>query len=209
MNQRTLWNNIHAGGEHAVYSQVPSEFAEEAVSFFPERAAIIELGCGFGADAAFFAQQNRLVTATDLSDVAIERDEREYSHVSGLTFQVLDMGDGTLPFQSSEFDGVYARLSLHYYPDKITKQLFQDIRRILKLGGHLAFMCKSIDDPLFGKGQQLEENMFDNGGHIRHFFDENYVKTLLGGYRIIKLENKRDALYGRPSAYIEVVAQKI
>lgn len=122
---------------------------------------------------------------------------------------MVDMNNGTLPFQADGFDGVYARLSLHYYPDHITRLLFQEIHHILKRGGRLAFLCKSTDDPLYGKGQQLEKNMFENKGHVRHFFDENYTKILLGGYHTERLKKRKEDLYGDPSAYMEVIAQKV
>ena len=119
------------------------------------------------------------------------------------------MSNGTLPFQTDEFDGVYARLSLHYYPDQINRLLFQDIHRVLKIGGRLAFLCKSTDDPLYGKGQQLEKNMFENKGHVRHFFDESYTNTLLGGYHTERLEMRKENLYGEPSADVKVMAQRV
>ena len=101
------------------------------------------------------------------------------------------MNNGTLPFQADGSDGVYARLSLLDYPDHITRLLFQEIHHILKRGGRLAFLCKSTDDPLYGKGQQLEKNMFENKGHVRHFFDENYTKILLGGYHTERLKKEK------------------
>jgi SAM-dependent methyltransferase len=209
MDQQALWNNIHMEGKHSAFSRTPSEFAQEVARSFPDHAKIIELGCGFGADAAFIAQQGCAVIATDLSEVAIARNKQRYGNIPGLTFQVVDMSNGTLPFQTDGFDGVYARLSLHYYPDKVTKQLFQDIHRVLKMGGRLAFICKTTNDPLYGKGAQLEEDMFDNKGHIRHFFSEGYARSLLVGYRIERLESKRQNLYGKLSSFIEVIAQRI
>src|ERR1700756_2835713 len=112
MDQRTFWNTLHRDAKHAAYSQTPSEFAKEAASFFPDHAKIIELGCGFGADAAFFAQQGCSVIATDLSEVAVARNRREHNNIPDLDFQVVDMSNGTLSFQTDGFDGVYARLSL-------------------------------------------------------------------------------------------------
>lgn len=209
MDQHTHWNNYHAAGKHAVSSQELNEFAKEVASYFSVPVNIIELGCGSGSDAAYFAQQGHRVTAIDFSEAAITRDEQEYGAIPHLSFQVLDMRSGTLPFETESFDGVYARLSLHYYPHTVTKQLFQNIHRILTQGGVLAFMCKSTDDPLYGKGRLLEKDMFENEGHIRHFFDEDYTRSLLAGFHIKKLESKQEDLYGEPSAYIKVIARRL
>lgn len=209
MNQQDLWNTIHTKAEHEQYSQVPSEFAEKTLTYLPAHAEVLELGCGFGADAAFLAQQGCAVTATDFSEVAIARDQQAYSRMPGLTFQVVDMGSGALPFQATQFDGVYAKLSLHYYTDEVTKKLFQDIARIVKPHGIVAFTCKSTDDPLYGQGTELEANMFENKGHIRHFFDEAYARSLLTNFMIETFEQKKEDLYGFPSAYIKVIARKL
>lgn len=210
MDQRTLWNAFHSEAKLAVYSQAPTEFAHEVVRLLPDHANVLELGCGFGTDAAFFAQRGHSVLATDLSEIAIARNKREHTTILSPNFQVLDMRDGTLPFAADEFDAVYARLSLHYYPDHITRSLFQEIHRVLKRGGRLAFLCKSTSDPLYGKGQQLEAGMFDYKGHVRHFFNHGYTKSLLdGGDCVEKLEERKEDLYGQPSAYIKVIAQKV
>ena len=80
----------------------------------------------------------------------------------------------------------------------------------MKTNGLLFFMCKSTKDDLYGKGNKIENDMFENEGHVRHFFSPEYVKSCLGNkFKIIKLEEKTDTLYGKNSSFIEVVAQKI
>lgn len=56
------------------------------------------------------------------------------------------------------------------------------------MGGRLAFICKTTNDQFYGKGTHLEEDMFDNEGHIRHFFSEDYTRSSLVGYRIERKE---------------------
>jgi len=51
--------------------------------------------------------------------------------------------------------------------------------------------------------------MFAIKGHVRHFFNEDYAKTLLAGYHIEILEKRKEKLYGDLSAYMKVIAQKI
>ena len=111
-------------------------------------------------------------------------------------------------FRDSEFDGVYARLSLHYFTDDVTKSIFREICRVLKPNGYLCFICKSTNDPLYGKGTEIEKDMFENNGHIRHFFSEDYAKSLLvNDFTIEKLESGDEKFYGKDSAFVKVIAK--
>jgi ubiquinone/menaquinone biosynthesis C-methylase UbiE len=111
-----------------------------------------------------------------------------------------------LPVGDADFDGVYARLSLHYFSDEATKAVFREIARVLTKGGLLAFMCKSVDDPLYGKGRRIAEHIFESH-HIRHFFSAAYARECMAPYfEVIKLENVRGELYGEDSAYVKAIA---
>jgi SAM-dependent methyltransferase len=50
------------------------------------KSRVLVLGCGEGHDAALFAQAGHVVTAIDFSEEAIDRAQKNYSHVPGLTF---------------------------------------------------------------------------------------------------------------------------
>lgn len=47
---------------------------------------ILVPGCGYGHDAAFFAEKGHVVTAIDFSDVAIQKAKERYGHLSNLNF---------------------------------------------------------------------------------------------------------------------------
>jgi SAM-dependent methyltransferase len=205
-NQRQYWDNLHAAGKHDAYTHAPSAFAQEIIALVPPRASVIELGCGAGADAALFARQGHSVVALDFSGIAIARNVERYKELANLTFQVADLSQ-PLAFQDGALDLVYARLSLHYFPDAATRQIIAEIHRVLKPGGLLTFMCKSTDDPLYGQGTKLEHNMFDYDGHVRHFFSEDYTRSCLAsGYEVEQIESRTGDLFGKPSAYVVVIA---
>ena len=108
------------------------------------------------------------------------------------------------------FAAGYARLSLHYFSDVITRNIFREIHRSLKPDGLLAFLCKSTRDHLYGQGQKIEEDMFIKDGHVRHFFSEDYAKSCLEDkFKLVKLQTNWENLYGKQSSAITVIAQKI
>ncbi|MGI8419404.1 MAG: class I SAM-dependent methyltransferase, partial [Candidatus Levyibacteriota bacterium] len=204
-DQRHHWNNLHQ--EDKAKLEEPTTFAKEVQQILHTKVKILELGCGSGKDAIFFAEQGNTVVASDFSDVLIAKNKKEYP-LSELTFQTIDISK-KMPFQNNEFDIIYSRLSLHYFADKTTKNIFKELHRILKPSGFLCFICKSIKDPLYGKGKKVEEDMFEDNGHIRHFFSEEYAKECLTGlFKITKLESGEEQFYNRPSTFVKVIAQK-
>lgn len=64
------------------------------IDMFPRlklpKSRILVLGCGFGHDAAFFAQNGHLVTAVDFSPLAIAGARERYGHLSNIRWQTAD-----------------------------------------------------------------------------------------------------------------------
>jgi ubiquinone/menaquinone biosynthesis C-methylase UbiE len=208
-DQRKLWNNAHDKGDIRHYSDSTTEFAKEVLEIINPSSRILELGCGVGNDSIGFANAGHTVVATDFSEVAIAKNTKRWKNSPNLTFQVIDINQ-PLEFQANNFDVVYARLSLHYFSDIDTKKIFQEIHRVLKPKGYLCFICKSVKDPLNGKGEEIEKDMFELDGHVRHFFSEEYAKSLLrNGFTIERLESGAEKFYGSDSAYVKAFARAI
>ena len=205
-DQKGLWDKAHEEGEINHYSNTPTKFAEEVLKIIPPSSKILELGCGVGNDSIDFATACHQVVATDFSEVAIKKNAERFEDVDNLSFKTLDMSQ---PFGlgNNQFDVIYARLSLHYFTDKITRNIFSEIHKALKSDGYLCFLCKSINDPLYGKGVELEKDMFELDGHVRHFFSQDYAASLLEkNFKIEKMESGNDKFYGSNSAYIKAIA---
>jgi SAM-dependent methyltransferase len=206
-DQKILWNKKHAAGEHAAMRDAPHEFAQELAPHITPGTKILELGCGVGSDARFFASLGVNVVSTDFSEVVIEQNMSAYG-ADNLSFEVMDI---TKPFQHTDksFDIVYAHLSLHYYDYKVTKAVFREIARVLKGGGMLYFSCKSIHDPKYGEGKEIGPGVFERNGHIRHFFSLDYTQQLLDkDYEVVKLEEAEGVYSDGKSAFIHCWAKK-
>lgn len=205
-DQIQLWNTLHKKGKVNHSFNKPTSFAKEVQKLFSQKLRILELGCGVGNDSYYFASQGHEVLGTDFSQVAIEKNNK-YFKENNLKFRILDISKPT-NFPDNSFDVIYAHLSLHYFTDEITKKIFRELNRILKPSGLLCFLCKSTEDPSYGKGKQIEIDMFEENGHIRHFFSENYVKECLKSiFYIQKLDLGWEDFYNRHSAFIKVIAK--
>ena len=208
-DQLAHWNHAHAEQWLHKHSSKQTAFAEEVNGQIPPHSTILELGCGEGNDSIYFAEQGHAVTATDFSNVAVEQNSKRWAHAD-LTFKVQDISQ-RLQFDDASFDVVYARLSLHYFTDEITKNVFREIARILKPGSTLCFMCKSTDDHIYGEGEKIEPDMYERDGHVRHFFSKEYAVKLLKEARLTQesMQTGEEMIYDRQSGFIKVTARKI
>lgn len=207
-DQKPVWERKHSAGEHENLRYTPSPFSKIAEPKFPRAAAILELGCGVGRDAVFFAQHGHKVIATDSSETVIEQDLHHFPD-AGVEFRVLDMRE-PLPYPAESFDVVYSNLALHYYSHQQTKEIVKEIFRKLTTGGLLAFACKSVDDFHHGNGEEVEKDVFvSSKGHVRHLFSIPYVKKLLDGlYDIEYLDTIEEEYNGERSNILRCIARK-
>lgn len=207
-DQRQLWNQKHARGEHLQYGlDEPRDFAAPVLADLRSGTRLLELGCGVGNDARFFARNGIEVLSTDFSEVVVQQNI-EYGVQGNLQFEVLDM-TGVFPYSDSCFDAVYAHLAIHYFDDEVTANIIKEVARVLKQGGKFYFICKSTKDPKYGQGEQIGPNSFECMGHIRHFFSINHTKELLKDIFDVERLSESSAIYtGEPSAFIECWATK-
>lgn len=207
-SQRAVWERTYRELDPAKAEHEPSPLAGEVVQFLRPGVRLLELGCGAGVDAAFFAGAGATVTATDFSDTALAHARARFPDLPGLTFLRLNMS-APLPFPLAAFDVVYARLSLHYFTDPVTRRVVAEISRVLAPGGLLAFMCKSTNDPLCGRGVELAPAMWELDGKVRHFFSAAYARNLLAvAFDVQRLTTGPENLYGAPSDAVAALATR-
>lgn len=180
------------------------DYAKNAFGKFQlkPRSSLLDIGCGDGRDALYFSAQGLQVTAIDFSEEAIGKIKKEYPHINALVLDILNMD-----FPDASFDVVFAHLSLHYFDDPKTDTVFHTIHRILKPKGLFFVRCKSIHDPLYGKGEEVGKDMFLLK-HVRHFFSEEYMKEKLREFEICSLQQRVSDYDGKRSCFVEAVARK-
>ncbi len=206
-DQIPIWDQKHEKGDHTTLRGVPSPLAERAVEYFADESRILELGCGVGRDAVYFAQCGHEVVATDGSATVIKQNKMLINQ-SGVTFEKLDMRQ-TFPYNSESFNVVYANLSLHYYSDEKTREILKEMTRVLKLGGLLVFACKSYDS-LHNTGREIEPNIIISPtGATLHLFSVNYVDELLANEVSVEyIDEIEEDFNGRQSKIIRCIARK-
>jgi len=94
----------------------------------PEKACILDAGCGFGRDITHFLKQGYNVTAFDASK------EMRAMALKETKISILDITFQDMNFRQ-EFDGVWAQASLLHIPYQETRAVYQRIHKALKPEG--------------------------------------------------------------------------
>ncbi|MFA6272053.1 MAG: class I SAM-dependent methyltransferase [Patescibacteria group bacterium] len=185
------WTKTHARYSRQDWINKPSIFAEFAVQYFPGTGRVLDLGAGQGQDSRFFAEQGFEVISTDFEDFALGLNETNIpSHLKKrIKVEEVDISE-KLPFFNQEFDVVYSHLALHYFDAKTTEEIFREIKRVLKIGGIVAFMVNSTSDPEYQTGIQIEKDFFAMEKKIKmRFFNIDTVKQIANDFETILVDN--------------------
>jgi ubiquinone/menaquinone biosynthesis C-methylase UbiE len=172
-DQKTLWITKW---EHDKIKAV-NNYARRAYSEIEKHGncnTLLDLGCGAGQDAVYFARKGLQVTAADFSESGLRFVPKDIKNLKSLCLDIAD-----LQMKNESFDVIYAHLSLHYFDDIATTKIFEKLHSVLKKGGLIFVKCKSIDDALYGVGEYIEPDMYCKDNHMRHFFSKGYMREKL------------------------------
>ncbi|NJL82525.1 MAG: methyltransferase domain-containing protein [Chloroflexaceae bacterium] len=96
---------------------------------------ILDLCCGGGEVTQYLAEGSTLVTALDVSPLALERARSRVPQA-----QYVEGFAQDLPFSEAEFDLVHTSVALHEMTGEQLQQIFLEVYRVLKSGGQFTFI---------------------------------------------------------------------
>jgi SAM-dependent methyltransferase len=186
--QREHWQTTYQA-HPGMYGQAPSRAAQHAIDLFraSDVRRVVELGAGQGRDTIPLLQAGLSVRALDFSATALG-ESRERADRCGLGERlVTDEHDvrHPLPLADASVDAVYAHMLLCMaLTTTQLDTLLGEIRRVLRPGGWLVYTVRHVGDAHYGAGVPRGEGMFEHGGFIVHFFDQDLVERLATGMRL-------------------------
>lgn len=185
------WNSVYAKDPEK-FGCAPSAAAHSASKAFQEHnvVRILELGCGPGRDATFFARQGLHVTALDYASTAVETVNAGAVRL-GLADRLTAIRHdlrSPMPLDCGAFDACYSHMALCMeLRDAELVRLFAEIRRVLKPGGLHFYTVRTTEDPDYRSGIHRGEDIFEVDGYVIHFFNLQTIVRLSEGYRVIGL----------------------
>lgn len=195
---KNTWSKIHSYYEKQDWINRPSLFAKEVIKYFPQSGKVLDLGAGQGQDSRYFAKKGYEVVSTDMSDSALAINQEKVTDEikDKISVRILDLSEN-FPYPDESFDILYAHLSLHYFDKETTIKIFNEIERVLKKGGTLAFLVNSTSDPEYGTGLKIEDDFFEVDNTQKRYFSVQTVKNFASDFETILLDGSGETYKDR------------
>lgn len=206
---KNYWHNIYSRQSEG---EMPSLFAKYVAETLDiEEKTLVELGCGNGRDAIFFANANAQVTAIDQCENIIELLDSRFKKVDNLHFICQDF---TSLDENEKYDIIYSRFTIHSISKEQEIKVVNWAYRNLNANGKLCIEVRGQKNEIYKVGEPVagEPDAFILNDHYRRFINfESFCKELEGiGYRLdFAKEQKGFAPYnGDDETYIRIIATK-
>ena len=180
------WNKVY-DKDSSFFGEEPSRFAllcyQRMKRYDIKR--LLELGCGQGRDSIFFASNGIDVKTFDYSEVAINAVVKQAQVHTLPISAVVHNAKTRLPYQDQEFEAVYSHMlfSMNFTHEELAF-LFNEVKRVLKLGGFHFFSVRSDKDKFYGKGRQVSGGVYDVNGFEIRFFSKKDIMGLMKGHNV-------------------------
>lgn len=165
MKDDTLYWNDFYNKKHSDITE-KSRFAEYILkNKLKEGMQLIEYGCGNGRDALYFSKNRIRVLGIDASKTAIENLKDENTEAVFVCADFTKAEDIT----EESFDVCYSRFTLHAIDLESEKKLIDQSFRMLKEGGIFCIEARSVNDPIYAKGECVGKDEYFYNDHYRRF----------------------------------------
>ena len=205
------WNKLYSKENYFGTGQtILANSAKELIDKYSIQK-ILELGCGQGRDSVFFAKYGYDVTATDISENAINFVEKlKNKHdLKNLNLFVHDT-EKSFDFLNEKFDLVYSNLALQFFDLSQLSNIFSRIYNIMNKNSFFLFSTKKPGDKYFNFGNKISNNAFEYKGITRFFFENDQIRDILKDYfDIIFFEDDEHVNFdGTKSVWWKILVRK-
>lgn len=125
---------------------------------------IVDLGCGSGRNAMVMADMGFQIYAVDESEECLELTREKMEAVSYQQIEYIQNKDMEIPLPDESADCIVAWGVVMLVDKRQREALFGEIRRVLKPGGLFLADYRTQEDSMYGKGTEIERDMFCLGG---------------------------------------------
>ena len=173
-------------------------------SFLKNEGKCLDLGCGIGQFSKVLMDYGYEVISADISKLALNK-VKEFNK----NIVQLDMRKN-MPFNDEEFDLVFANLSIHYFSNKETVNLINEIKRILKNDGLFIGSVNSLKglEKIKDTAKELEKHYYLNKERYIRLFDIDDIKNYLSDFSILKIDEKQTIRFENKKNYIIFIVKK-
>lgn len=208
MSDKEYWEEYY---KNHFYMNVPSLFADFCLEYYlKEKMNLIELGCGNGRDAFYFAKNNINVLGIDQCNEGIKENQKE---IDTKNFKFL-MADFSQLGNIGYFDAIYSRFTMHAINDEQENNVLNWASKYLTPEGYFLIEARGTENEYYGLGETVkdENHAYIYENHYRRFIDKKtFVEKLISNnFEILQSdeESARAPFNGTDYKYLRVIAKK-
>lgn len=116
------------------FSKESSSICKNMCGFRIHGKKVLDLGCGYGRDAAYYVKKKNKVTGVDLSKIAIRNCKNSFKKQK-LRARFIIANAKRLPFKANSFDVVHSASLLHFFNKRDIRSVLREAKRVLAPGG--------------------------------------------------------------------------
>jgi tellurite methyltransferase len=164
------WNKFYSRNSIKKESTF-AKFTQKKIKL--KKANVLDVGCGNGRDAFFFAKKNHVVLGIDISKEVIQKNSKKKNR--NLEFKKFDIEKDML---KKKFDVIYCRFFLHTINQILEKKLITLIKKVKNERTMVFFEFRNFKDKIFGNFKAKDHNKvieFEKG-HFRRIIDPKIFK---------------------------------
>lgn len=183
---RRPWEDFHRRAAAPTASEEPSTFARWVTERAPASTSVVDIGCGHGQDALWFARNGHQVLGLDYAGAALGRARSAgRSGDSTVTFRAFNLYDlrqvlatGTRLARAGEPHVLYARFLVEALKDEGRENLWRLAKLALRGGGALYLEFRTGKDRAtresggpprnFTRPDTVADEIRSHGGRIEH-----------------------------------------
>ena len=145
--------------EHYYWGLIPSKMCFNVLELMPpiNRLKVLDIGCGEGKDAIFFARNGYDVSAFDISTIGLEKLQKLCEQINTFvnTFRA-DINDYRM---KSKYDILFSSGVLHYIKPKLRKEIFENYKENTNTNGIHIFNV-FVEKPFIEAPPENEPNAY-------------------------------------------------
>lgn len=168
-----------------MWGENPADCVNEVVDLFKKQGVknVLIPGYGYGRNAKPFIDSGFDVTGIEISQTAIDLAKKH----SEKNVQVHHGPVSAMPFDESQYGGIFCYGLIHLLNEKERAKLISDCYHQLLPDGHMVFVAISKNDSAYGQGTEVGMDTFLMPyGVTLFYYDADSIKNEFGNYNILE-----------------------
>jgi ubiquinone/menaquinone biosynthesis C-methylase UbiE len=185
-----IWNELFSSGEF-VWEE-PHELVTDLLPTLEKLTGrrILDLGCGAGRHLVFLSEHGFTCHGTDHAFTGLEF-AKKWLADRGIESQLSQSKMFQLPYAKRSFEAVVCLYVIYHGTVMQIEKAFNEIYRVLKLGGLALVTFISDHHHRFGCGEEIEPNTYitnigADAGIPHHFNDEKEMLWMIRDFEVLE-----------------------